>query len=91
MPLQETKEMWVQSLGREDPLEEEMAEAPLSMGSFRQEYGSGLPLSPPGDLPDPGIEPTSLISPALTSRFFTTSATWEAPRLSGNVLISKCD
>ena len=33
---------------------------------------------PPGDLPDPGIKPTSLISPALVGRFFTTSATWEA-------------
>ena len=64
-------------------------QVPLSIGFSRQEYGSGLPLSPPGDLPDPGTEPTSLISPALAGRFFTTSATWEAPRLSGNVLISK--
>ena len=32
-----------------------------------------------GDLPDPGIEPASLISPALAGGFFTTSATWEAP------------
>ena len=32
----------------------------------------------PGDLPDPGIEPTSLMSPALASGFFTTSTTWEA-------------
>ena len=32
----------------------------------------------PGDLPNPGIEPTSLISPALASEFFTTCATWEA-------------
>ena len=44
----------------------------------RQEYWSGLPCSPPGDLPDTGIEPTSLMSPALTGRFFTISATWEA-------------
>ena len=36
---------------------------------------------PPGDPPDPGIEPTSLMSPAFTGRFFTTSATWETPRL----------
>ena len=34
--------------------------------------------SPPGDLPDPGIKATSLISPALAGRFFTTSTTWEA-------------
>ena len=33
----------------------------------------------PGDLPDPEIEPTSLMSPALAGRFFTTSATWGAP------------
>ena len=37
-------------------------QAPLSMGVFRQEYWSGLPCPPPGDLPDPGIEPGS---PAL--------------------------
>ena len=49
------------------------------MGFSRQEYWSGLPFPPPGDLPDPGIEPTSLMSPALAGRFFTTSATWEAP------------
>ena len=35
----------------------------------------------PGDLPDPGIEPTPLMSPALAGRFFTTSATWEAQGL----------
>ena len=34
---------------------------------------------PPGDLPDPGIEPTSLMSPALAGGFFTTSAMWESP------------
>ena len=33
---------------------------------------------PPGDLPEPGIEPASLTSPTLAGRFFTTSATWEA-------------
>ena len=53
-------------------------QAPLSTGFSRQEYWSGLPCSPPGDLPDPGIEPTSLMS-ALAGEFFTTSATWEAP------------
>ena len=45
----------------------------------RQEYWSGLPCPPPGVLPDPGIEPKSLTSSALAGRFFTTSATWEAP------------
>ena len=39
--------------------------APLSMGFSRQEYWSGVPCPPPGDLPDPGIKPTSLASPAL--------------------------
>ena len=54
-------------------------QAPLSMGFSRQEYWSGLPCPPPGDLPDPGIEPVPIMSPALAGRFFTTSATWEAP------------
>ena len=40
-------------------------QAPLSMGLSRQEYCSGLPFPPPGNLPDPGIEPGSLTSPAL--------------------------
>ena len=47
-------------------------QSPLSMEFSRQEYWSGLPYSPPGDLPDPGIEPASLKSPALVSVFFTT-------------------
>ena len=50
-------------------------QAPLSMGFARQEYWSGLPCPPPGDLPNPGIEPDSL---ALAGGFFTTSTTWEA-------------
>ena len=52
-------------------------QAPLPMAPSRQEYWSGLPRPPPGDLPDPGIEPVSLTSPALAGGFFTTSATWE--------------
>ena len=52
-------------------------QAPLSMGFFWQEYWSGLPCPPPGDLPDPGIEPVSWC-PVLASRFLTTSAAWEA-------------
>ena len=47
-------------------------QAPLSMGFPRQEYWSRLLFPPPGDLPDPGIEPASLISPALAGRFFPT-------------------
>ena len=48
------------------------------MGFSRQQYWSGLPFPPPEDLPNPGIEPVSLASPALADKFFTTSATWEA-------------
>ena len=44
---------------------------PGSMQFSRQEYWSGLPWPPPGDLPGPGTEPTSLTSPALTREFFT--------------------
>ena len=55
-----------------------VCQASLSMGLSRQEYCSGLPCPPPGDLPDPGVKPTSLLSPALAGRFFTASATWGA-------------
>ena len=41
-------------------------------------YWIGLPCPPPGNLADPGIEPVSLMYPALEGRFFTTNATWEA-------------
>ena len=47
--------------------------APLSMGFSRQEYCSGLPCPPSGDLPDPGIEPTSLKSLVSGGGFFTTT------------------
>ena len=47
-------------------------QAPLFMGFSRQEYWSGLPCPPPGDPPNPGIRPRSLISPALAGGFFTT-------------------
>ena len=49
-------------------------QASLSIGFSSQEYWNGLPYPSPGDLPDPGIEPTS---PALAGGFFTTSATWD--------------
>ena len=62
-------------------------QAPLPMVFSRQEYWSGMTFQPPGDLPDPGIEPKSLTSPegslmgslAGASGFFTTSITWEVP------------
>ena len=44
----------------------------------RQEYWRGLPFPPPGDLPHPEVEPTSLLSPALAGGLFTTSAPGEA-------------
>ena len=53
------------------------SQASLSMGFSRQEYWSGLPCTPPGDLPDPGIELTSLRSPALAGGLFTTSTIWQ--------------
>ena len=53
-----------------------ISQALLSMGFRRQEYCSGLPCPPPGDLPHPGIKPVSL---ALACEFFTIWVTREAP------------
>ena len=47
-------------------------QAPLSMEFSRQEHWSGLPCPTPGDLPNPGIERMSLMSPTLAGGFFTT-------------------
>ena len=57
-------------------------QVPLSVGFSRQEYWSRLPFPPPGDLPHPGNELVSLVSPALAGRFFTT----EPPRVPRHVL-----
>ena len=89
--IQETR---VRFLGWEDPLGKKKAghssilawrtpwtvdcQAPLSMGFSRQGHWSGWPCPSPEDLPDPGIEPMSLKSPALAGGCFTTSTTWEA-------------
>ena len=54
-------------------------QAPLPMLFSRQEYLSRLPCPPPGDLSNTGMKPTSLMSPVLAGRFFTTQTTWEAP------------
>ena len=54
-------------------------QVPLSLGFSSQEYWSGLPLTPPGDLLYPGIESVPLMPSALAGGFFTTSTTWEAP------------
>ena len=50
-------------------------QAPLSMGFPRPEYWNGLPFPPPGDLPDPEMELTSPVTPALAGGFFTTEPT----------------
>ena len=55
-------------------------------GFSRQEHRNGLPGPPPGDLPNPGMKPVSLMTPALAVGFFTTSATWEA-QMQSRVLI----
>ena len=60
-----------------DPKRTVACHVPLSMVFSRQEYWSGLLFPPLGDLPDPGIEPSSFTSPTA----FTTSATWEAPSI----------
>ena len=54
-----------------------VCQVPLSTGFSRQEYWSGLPCPSLGDRPKPGMEPASLMSPALAGRFFTTSGTWK--------------
>ena len=64
-------------------------QVPLLMGFSRQEYWSGLLFPPSGDLPESGIEPESLTSPALTGRFFTTSATWKAHQQLISILMCK--
>ena len=63
-------------------------QAPLSMEFSRQEYWSGLPSPPAGDLPDPGIEPRSLVSPALAGGFFTTEPPGKLP---GKPLLFPCE
>ena len=55
----------------------------------RQEYWSGLPCLPPGNLPDPGIKLTSLVSPALAGRFFTTKPSGKPLYLGSFVLSLK--
>ena len=61
-------------------------QAPLSMGFSRQEHCSGLLCPALGDLPSPGIEPTSLMSPAQSGGFLTTSVTWEIQGSSYKIL-----
>ena len=65
-------------------------QAPLSMGFSRQEYWSGLPLPPPGDLPDAGIEPKSPAAPAMAGTFFTTKPPGK-PRAQDTTHFFKCE
>ena len=60
-------------------------QAPLSVGFFRQEYWSGLPLPSPGDLPDPGID---LTPHALAGRFFTTESPGKPILLSTSLILT---
>ena len=53
---------------------------PLFVGFSRQEYWSSLPFPHPGEFPDPGIEPVSVVSPVLTGRFFTTESPGKSPK-----------
>ena len=69
--------MRVQSLGRDDLLEVILSNT-LAWRIPWTEYWNGVPFFAPGDLPNPGIKPTFLMSPALAGRSFTTSTTWEA-------------
>ena len=64
-------------------------QASLYLAFSRQESWNELPCPPPGDLPDPGIETTSCITPALAGRFFTPSAAWEAQIIVEGMLYSK--
>ena len=64
---------WIQVLGKLKELDQTLA-----LEFSRQEYWSGLPFPSPGNLPNPGIEPASLMSLALAAGFFATSAIWEA-------------
>ena len=57
------------------------SQAPLSTGFSRQEYWSGLPFPPPGDLLDPGIEPVSSVSTALQADFFYPLSHQGSPRV----------
>ena len=62
---------------------------PLTIGFSRQEYWSGLPLPPPGDIPNPGTEPTS-VAPLLAEIFFTTEPIGKSRRRNTNIKKKYC-
>ena len=76
LPLQPQVDLPVLCLSLCDPVDCKPSRAPLSKEFPSHGYWSGLPFPSPGDLPDPGIEPVSLSTPALAGKFFTT----EPPR-----------
>ena len=92
-PQLESREIWrnhktiipyvvVYSLSRVRPLwppRTVVFQAPLSVRFSRQEYWGGLPFPSLGDLPNPEIKSLCPASPVLAGRFFTASASWEAP------------
>ena len=61
-------------------------QTPLPMEFSRQEYWDGMPFSPPGDLPDPGIEPVVLKSPALAGGFFLPLTPPGKPNYVGDIM-----
>ena len=61
-------------------------QAPLSLGFSQKESWGELPYPPSGDLPDPGVKPAILTSPAMAGAFFTTTITWEAQYLPYEIL-----
>ena len=65
-------------------------QAPLFMGFSRQEYWSGLPFPPPGDLPNTGIELVSPVSPSLAGRFFTTEPLGKPLTVSSILIKQRC-
>ena len=65
-------------------------QVPLSVGSSRQEYGSGLPCPSPGGLPDPGIEPASFVSCVHTGVLFCVSFLWWEQLRSSHLVTLKC-
>ena len=60
------------------------------MEFFRQEYQGGLPFLIPGELPDPGIKPESLASPATAGRFFNNCVTWETHAAAAAKSLQSC-
>ena len=69
-----------------NPMDHVTHQAPLSMGFSRQGYWSGLPFPPPGDLPNPGIKPTSPAAPALQKDSLPLSH-WGGPKLTYDIIL----